>query len=429
MTYETAVAYLAGLNESRVRPGLERIEKALSFFGSPHLKYPHVLIGGTNGKGSVVAMMGAVLKRAGLRTGRYTSPHLHRFEERIAVDDDPLRPGELVDLVDTVRASGIEMSYFELATTMALLHFAAIPVDIALLEVGLGGRWDATNATDPLLSVITSIGLDHGEWLGGSISRIAAEKVMILRPGRPAVVNGVPKEALAVVLERADSIDSRVILGERDFSARWEDPAGTLSYTGYSWDMSGLILGLGGRFQAENAATSLAALECLDRNGFTVSGTAVAQGLADASWPGRFEDLGGEPKVIVDSAHNRAAARALVQSLTPGRNVVWLFSVLGDKDLEGMAEEMLRLGRRFFLVPLDHPRASTLDEMKSRMPDGAQVMELPSVGEGLKEAVSAAGKEGTVVAAGSVFLAAAVLKEVREKNPEFKIQNSEINDI
>jgi dihydrofolate synthase/folylpolyglutamate synthase len=413
MTYEMALAYLAGLSESRIRPGLERIEKVLSFFGSPQLKFPHVLIGGTNGKGSVVTMMGSVLERTGLRVGRFTSPHLHRFEERIVVDGAPLPPDRLQYLVSVVRASNADLSYFEFATTMALLHFASVPVEIALLEVGLGGRWDATNATDPLLSVITSIAVDHERWLGDTIEKIAAEKAMIMRRSRPVVINGAEKTALKVLLDYSDSLNSHVILGGRDFSAQYEDSARTMRYTGSNWEMNGLRLGLRGRFQVENAATSLAALECLARLGFPVNRTAVAQGLAAARWPGRFEELGVAPKIIVDSAHNRAAARALVQSLDPGQDVVWLFSALEDKDLEGMTAEMLPLGQRFVLVPLDHPRACGLDEMVRRMPDGAEVMKTLSVGEGLRKAATEAGKDGAVVAAGSVFLASAVIEEVR----------------
>lgn len=428
MTYKTALAYLASLNESRIRPGLDRIEKALLFFGSPHLKFPHVLVGGTNGKGSVVAMMGSVLEKAGFRVGRYTSPHLHMFEERIVVNGDQLTANQLENLFNIVKDSNIDLSYFEFATVMALLHFETASVDIALLEVGLGGRWDATNATDPLLSVITGIDLDHQGWLGDSVEKIALEKSMIMRPRRPVVINGVGHKALEIMLDHSSSLDSRVVMGGRDFSSGWEVPAGTMYFSGVEWEMHGLRLGLKGCFQRENAATSLAALECLDRMDFIVPERAVAQGLADARWPGRFDDMGGDPKIIVDSAHNPAGAKSLVRSLDSGREIVWLFSGLKDKDLKGIAEELLTTGKRFVLVSLDHPRACSLDDLVMRMPDGAKVIKALTVKEGLWKAVGEAGKGGTVVAVGSIFLAAAVIQEVREKNTEYRTRNSEIKD-
>lgn len=422
MTYETAVAYLAGLNESRIRPGLERIEKALSFFGSPHLKFPHVLIGGTNGKGSVVAMTGSVLEEAGLRVGRYTSPHLKRFEERIVVDGEPLPSDLLEDLVNVVRASGLELSYFELATTMALVYFEKMSVDIGLLEVGLGGRWDATNGTDPCLSVLTGIGVDHAGWLGDSVGKIAGEKAMIMRRNRPVVINGAGPEALEVLLDHSSTLHCPVFLGGRDFFSRWEDQDKTMHFKGSLWDLGGLEIGLKGCFQKENAATSLAALECLARMDFPVREDAVIRGLAAARWPGRFHDLEGDPKIIVDSAHNRSAAEALVQSLGTGRDVVWLFSALGDKDIEGIAEELVSSGKRFVLVPLDHPRACSVDDLEKSMPDNAEVKKSKSIKEGLRKAVNMAGKGGTVVAAGSIFLAGAVLEEMRGRDQGVRSQ-------
>jgi len=418
MTFATALAYLAGLNESRIRPGLERMERALVSLGSPHLNFPHVVIGGTNGKGSVVSLMASVLGAAGFTVGRYTSPHLSRFEERIVTGKTPVSSVELQDLVDTVKASHVELSYFEFATAMALVHFGRRPVDIALLEVGLGGRWDATNATDPMISIITSVAMDHADWLGESIEKIAAEKSMIMRPNRPLVVNGAGPAALETILGEVHSSGSVPVLNGRDFSAGWESPGGTMWFKGRRWNLSGLTLGLPGSFQIENAGTSLAALECLDERGFPVSGSAVAGGMAAARWPGRFQDLGGTPRILVDSAHNRAAVRSLVRSLDKVQNVVWLFSALKDKDLEGMAAEMLQAGKRFVLVPLAHPRACSLEEMKKRMPGGAQITAVGTVAEGLKKAVSQAGATEIAVAAGSVCLAGRVLEEMGNREPQ-----------
>ncbi|UCG38698.1 MAG: bifunctional folylpolyglutamate synthase/dihydrofolate synthase [bacterium] len=409
MTYELALAYLAGLNESRIRPGLERISAVLSRLGSPHLDYPHIIVGGTNGKGSVVALMGAVLDAAGYRAGRFTSPHLERFEERIVVAGREAAPAEVADLGSAVRRTGVDLSYFEFATAMALLHFSRSGARVALLEVGLGGRWDATNATEPILSVITGISLDHQSWLGESIREIATEKGMIMRRERPVVIGCDDEDALQVLLSMAGSAGAKVLLRGRDFRARWEGQGDTLQFEGRRWSMSGLRLGLPGRFQIGNAAVALAALEVLDTEGFPVDGRHVAEGLEGARWRGRFHLFGGSPAIIVDAAHNREAARALVGSIPEGASVVWVLSALGDKDLGGMATEMLRVGSRFVLVPLDHPRAMTTGELRSRMPPEALVTLSGSLPEGIEEARRQAGEKGLVVVAGSVFLAAKAL--------------------
>jgi dihydrofolate synthase/folylpolyglutamate synthase len=333
------------------------------------------------------------------------------FEERIVIDGDMLDPHELQDLVDTVRSTEVELTYFEFATAMALVHFSRRSVDIALLEVGLGGRWDATNATTPMVSVITSIAFDHEEWLGQTVEKIALEKAMIMRRGCPLVMNGTAAAALETVLREAGSCGSIPVVRGKDFSVSREEPDDTIRFDGRRWNLSGISLGLAGAFQVENAATSLAGLECLDERGFPIPESAIREGMAAARWPGRFQDMGGTPRILVDSAHNPAAARSLVQALGETGEVVWLFSALRDKDVEGMAVEMLRAGNRFVLVPLLHPRACVVGEMAERMPTGARIIMAASVGEGLESAVSLAGRTGTVVVAGSVFLAASVLEE------------------
>jgi len=408
----SALDYLDGLQESRIRPGLERIEKALACLGSPHLGFPHIIVGGTNGKGSVVAFLGRVLGAAGFSVGCFTSPHLHRFEERIVVDHDPVDSGTLENLVEEVRGTGIELSYFEFATALALLHFNRKAVDIAVLEVGLGGRWDATNATDPIVSVITSVSLDHTEWLGADVSGIAVEKAMILRPGRPLIVNGVGAAALEAILSTARSFNAIPVLGGHDFSAGWEDPGRSMWFRGKRWSLSGLSPGLPGMFQMENAATALAALECLEERGFNLDPAAIAGGISEAVWPGRFQDLGGAPDILVDAAHNRAAMDALIRSLQGRKRIVWLFSALVDKDIEGMGAAMLEAGKDFVLVPLDNPRACPLGDLERRIPRGARAVAALTLAEGLKTARSLAGPDGTVVVAGSIYLAGEVLRIV-----------------
>jgi len=412
MTYELARSYLASLNESRIKPGLERITEALSALGSPHLKFPHILVGGTNGKGSVVSFMGAALSAAGHRVGLFTSPHLCRFEERIAVGDRAVSEDELPGLVQAVKGVGIELTYFEFATAMALLYFATQGVDLAILEVGLGGRWDATNAGDPVLSIITSIDLDHQGWLGHSLEEIALEKSGIMRKGKPVVVGPMDDSAGQVVLGQAEEMEARVLFFGREFRCGPDVTGGGMEFEGMKWNIRRLVPGMKGFFQFANAACALAGLEYLSATGFEVSEEEASRGIESAKWPGRFHQIEGHPAIIVDSAHNPAAVRKLVVSLDGPKHLIWLFSALRDKDIAGMAREMKRAGNHFVLVPLDHARARTVPELADGLPQGAVIHRAASVRQGVGMARQLAGETGCVVVAGSVVLAGEVLREL-----------------
>jgi dihydrofolate synthase/folylpolyglutamate synthase len=414
MTYELALSYLASLNESRIKPGLERIREALSALGSPHLKFPHVLVGGTNGKGSVVSFMGTALSGAGYHAGLFTSPHLHRFEERIVVGGHPVTRDELPSLVQAVKDTRVEMTYFEFVTAMALFYFARQGVDLAILEAGLGGRWDATNASEPMLSMITSVDLDHQHWLGHTLGEVAQEKSGIMRNQKPVVVGPLGSIAKEVILRQAEAVGARVIEFGRDFNARWEVTSSGLQFEGMKWSIKGLVPGLKGLFQLDNAACALAALEALEASGFEISREEAVRGIESARWPGRFQEVDSSPPIIVDAAHNQAAVKALVDSLGEGKQVVWLFSALSDKNLGGMIGEMTHLGNRFVLVPLNHPRGRTVLELEDEMPEGAYIKGASNVRQGIEKAVRLAGEKGRVVVAGSVVLAGEVLKVLEE---------------
>ncbi len=414
MTYELALSYVASLNESRIKPGLERIRETLAALGSPHLQYPHVLVGGTNGKGSVVSFMGAALSAAGYRAGLFTSPHLQNFEERIVVDSRAVTRDELPGLVEAVKEAGVEMTYFEFATVMSLLYFARQRVDLAILEVGLGGRWDATNAADPVLSVITSVDLDHQEWLGQTLEGVAREKSGIMRKDKPVIAGSMVSAARKIVLEQAEAVGSRVILSGRDFRAVRNATGSCLQFEGMKWSINKLVPGLKGQFQLDNAACALASLEVLSGSGFEIRQVDAVRGIESAWWPGRFQVFEGSPPIIVDAAHNRAAVKALVASLDKGIPVVWLFSALSGKDIGGMTAEMTPLGSRFVLVPLDHPRAITVRELEVEMPEGCYIKRVSNVRQGIEEALKLAGRKGCVVVAGSVVLAGEVLRELEK---------------
>jgi dihydrofolate synthase/folylpolyglutamate synthase len=387
-------AYLASLQPLTVRLGLERMERALDALGRPERALRVLHVAGTNGKGSTCAMAAAALRAAGHRTGLYTSPHLVRFEERIAVDGVPVSEAALGALLAAVRAAcpwhdaggeGERLTYFEMATLLGLLHFAREGVEAAVLEVGLGGRFDATNVVAPLACAVSRIGLDHTELLGPTLEAVAREKAGIFKPGVPAVVaGGQPAAALAALADEAARRGAPFSVAE----AAYEGP-----------------IALAGPHQRENAALAAAALRLLDGRGLAVPGGAVEAGIAGARWPGRLELVAG---VLLDGAHNADGALALARALPalhPGRPVELVFGVLADKDHRAMLRALARCVNGLHLVaprsPRARPPADYADFARSL---GPSVDDHPSVEEALTCARSAAGSDGLVCVAGSLYL-------------------------
>ncbi len=339
-------AYLESLQPLAMRFGLQRMERALQALGRPDRGLAVLHVGGTNGKGSTCAMAAEALRRAGHRVGLYTSPHLVAFNERVQVDGSPIADGDLEACVEEIRRacpwhdSGDEserLTYFEFATLVALLHFARERTSAAVLEVGLGGRFDATNAVTPRVAALSRIGLDHVQLLGDTLGAIAREKAGIFKPGVPAVVtHAQPAEAMEVLREEA---------------VRRGAPF-TVAAAGYPGPV-----GLRGPHQQGNAALAAAALRLLDKAGVPVGEEAIGRGLAEARWPGRLEEVGG---VLLDGAHNPDGAAALATALPllyPGRRVELVFGVLSDKDHVGMLSALAPRVRRLHLVAPPSPRA------------------------------------------------------------------------
>ncbi|HYG66995.1 MAG TPA: cyanophycin synthetase [Anaeromyxobacteraceae bacterium] len=391
-------AYLATLQPLSMRFGLERMERALAALGHPEWRAPVLLVGGTNGKGSTCAMSAAALRAAGHRAGLYTSPHLVRFNERIAVDGREIEDAALADALAEVRracpwhdagAPEERLTYFEAATLAAIVHFARARVDVAVLEVGLGGRFDATNAVSPAVTAVARIGLDHVELLGGTLDAIAREKAGIFRPGVPAVSHGhQPPEALAALREEASRRGAPLEVAP----AAWDGP-----------------IGLAGPHQRGNAGLAAAALARLDAAGVAVPPAAIAAGIAGARWPGRLETIGG---VLLDGAHNpdgAAALAAALPALHPGRPVELVFGVLGDKDAAGMLAALAPAVRRLHLVRPPTPRARPVDSTAAL----AAAAGIPADvhGDDLAGAIAcarrAAGEGGVAAVAGSLYVVGA----------------------
>ena len=417
MTYRETLAYLYGLSRFGIKPGLERIRALLQALGNPQERVRFVHVAGTNGKGSTAAFLASILRAGGYRTGLFTSPHLVRFTERIRIDGAEIGEAAVISLVArTIAAAPPGATFFEIVTAIAYLHFTEQGVELAVVEVGMGGRYDATNAGDGLLAIITPVSLDHCEYLGDTLAAIAAEKAGIIRPGRPVVLGPQPGEAAAVLAEAGRSAGSPVYRGGMDFLGSWEGAG--LQYRGLRRELAGLAPGIGGRYQAENAAVALAAAELLADNGFPLAEEALRAGLAAARWPGRMELFAGEPRILLDGAHNPAGATALAASLVvvPRRRLILVVGVMGDKDWPGILAPLLPLAQQLVAVEPALERACPAAELAAfAVSRGVPGVAAGSVAQGLAWARDEAGNDDLILVCGSLYTvgeARAVLTEV-----------------
>jgi len=352
---------LTPLQQFGVHLGLDRIQKLLSNLGNPHHQVRVIHVAGTNGKGSVCAYLSAVLTEAGYRTGRYTSPHLVDWTERICLNSQPIPASELCQLVLKVQTAippDTTPTQFEVITAAAWLYFAQQQVDVAVIEVGLGGRLDATNVCDhPLVSIITSIGLDHTQQLGTTLAEIAAEKAGILKSHCPAVIAPLPIDADAVVLKRLQELQCPSIFPEPaklidTGFAEFNSPEGKIKYP----------LPLVGEIQLTNSACAIATLLHLQQKGWQISEQTIINGIAKTHWPGRMQwTTWKNHQILIDGAHNPDAAKALRNYLhTP---ITWIIGMLSTKDHAEILKTLLRAGDRLYLVPVANANSADPKEL------------------------------------------------------------------
>jgi len=419
---------------------LERMRQLLDRLGNPQQDLPIVHVAGTKGKGSTVAMLAAVFSAAGYRSGAFTSPHLDRIEQRIAVDGQPCSAEELVELVHRVRPAVETMdriaskgdpeeigpTYFEVTTAMALLHFVRRKVDAALLEVGLGGRLDSTNACTPRLAVITSISFDHTRQLGNTLDSIAREKAGIVKPGVPVVSGVTEEEPRAAIRQICRRRGCRLVELGVDFDFRYrtarhleQAPAqGKLDFHyragGRQQAYADLSLGLLGDHQAANAAVALAVLAELRQAGWKLPEEAVRSGLAGVVWPVRVEVVSRRPAVVIDAAHNPASVDALLrvldESFACGRRLL-LFATTEEKDRRGMLRRLLsRFDRVVFTRYVDNPRAVPAAELATLAGEltGQRYRFCEEPTAAWDEIRALAGPEDLICITGSFFIAAEI---------------------
>jgi len=428
MDYEVFLREFYRLERFGIKLGLDVITDLLRRLGDPHDRFPAVHVTGTNGKGSVCAYLASILRAAGFRVGLYTSPHLVRFNERIRVngemigDQDVMRLyGEIQPHMEAMAARNPvhHATFFEVTTAMAFQYFAEQEVDIAVIEVGMGGRYDATNVIDPEVSVITRVGLEHTEHLGRTVRRIAREKAGIIKNGKPAVT--VEQEALPEIEARCRITGSPLAVVGRD--VRFERVRFDLGGQTIRVENGGsreIEVSLLGRFQGENAAVAYAAVLSLRSRGWKVDDFAMLSGFRAARWPGRLEIVRRDPTVIVDGAHNPDAAAALMESLAelvPGK-VTLVMGVLVDKDIDLMAAQLVPRVSKMIAVRPKTERALPPEKVSAAFTAAALRMGIPAppatIIPDAKEAVAAALRDAAradvVLVAGSIYVAGEALE-------------------
>ncbi len=415
MTTNDAYSYLDSLGFHKIKPGLERIKGLLRRLGSPHEKVPAVIVGGTNGKGSVTSAVSSVLRAEGYLTGDYTSPHLVNLTERIKLGGDEINLDELASLIlrvkDAAEADGESPSYFEVVTAAAFLYFAERGAEFMVLEVGMGGRWDATNVTTPLVSVITNVSKDHMEYLGRTIAAIALEKACIIKPGVP-VVTAARGSALRVIKDYARDAGSRIYVYGKDYESSGGGTKG-FSYSGREWKLEGLFSTLAGPYQLDNLSTAISALETLSLDcGVRISERSVREGISDIRWPGRLETLRENPPLILDSAHNPGGGKALAKALRalyPGTRFTFLLGMLDDKQHAPFVKEIAPLAGKLIITKVPSSRTAPAEKLLSvaaRYFD-CEIRVIEDYASAYEELI---GMNEPSCIAGSVYLAGAIRK-------------------
>jgi dihydrofolate synthase/folylpolyglutamate synthase len=431
MTFDDALTFWYGrVNYERKvpQPGdlkLDRMRALLHRLGDPHERLRTVHVAGSKGKGSTCAMLASVLRHAGYRTGLFTSPHLTDVRERIQVDGELIGRDELAALmgeiqpaVEELESAGEPPTFFEVGTALGFLHFLRQKCDIAVIEVGLGGRFDSTNVITPLVAVITSISLDHTQMLGETVEQIAFEKAGIIKPGVP-VVSGVTEPGPRTVIERvAKERGAPLAQFESDFRYVPVFPGKRLERSGkrlmsaivrtsaYEWAIN---LGLPGSHQLRNASLVVPTVERLDSAGFRISDADVREGIRSVKWPARFEFINTNPRSILDCAHNVASAQALVETLhyffLPRQHVL-IFASSSDKDVPGMFRVLVPHFRKFYLTSYQQStRAVPPEQLAAMLPADVQRVICATPADAWHAAVADATPDTLVVIAGSVFLA------------------------
>lgn len=446
MNYEQALAYIHNVAWMGKKPGLHGMTGLLEKMGNPHKELKFVHVAGTNGKGSTCSMIASVLKEAGYKTGMFTSPYIHVFNERIQVNGQMISNEDLVEITEFVKGFVEEWdenpTVFELITLIGMEYFRRQKCDIVVLEVGIGGLLDSTNVIDtPEAAVITSIGFDHTGMLGNTIKEIAEQKAGIIKEKTDVIFQGKDIEALEVIKTACESTHSRLYCPEYDklVSKEFDLTGQIFDYKDYE----NVKIPLSGLYQLENAAIAITALEVLAKKGYAITKEHIVTGFSKAAWIGRFQIIGIEPVVIVDGSHNPPGIKATAESLRkhfPDKKIIFIMGIMADKELDKMSECILPLAKEILTVAPDNPRAMKAEELAEylqkqaiemkecgtfatemnaavkscRIAENFKAEAFSSVREACEEAVKRAGKSGVVCALGSLYLVDEVTKALEK---------------
>jgi dihydrofolate synthase/folylpolyglutamate synthase len=415
---------IPGISYAQAGYSLRHVEELLNRMGNPQLAARTIHIAGTKGKGSVAAMIAQVLSSSGYKTGLYTSPHLHTLRERISVDGSLIFEAEFAAAMAEVKpfiesmkqdSSFRQLTYFEALTALAFAYFQKKRVDFQVLEVGLGGRLDATNVTKPVVCIITSISLDHTQILGNSLEEIAREKAGIIKPGCWVVISPQPEEAASVITDICRENEASLVQVGKDVT--WRKISGDLHHQSLviegrrnNYQVSIPLLG---DFQLENAAAAVAALEILAYAGFAISAAGIAQGLAQVKWPGRFQIVQQHPTVLIDGAHNVASIKRLVSNIKvyfAHKRIFLVFGTSCDKDIPGIANELVLLSPQVIVTQASHSRAAPLSTLVAEFTKrGIEPETKETVTKAISRALSLANRTDIICVTGSLFVVAEAL--------------------
>lgn len=409
-TYSQCLKSMYGLRRFGIKLGLSTIRQILSELGNPQDGYRCIHVAGTNGKGSVASFLASILKTAGFKVGLYTSPHLVKFNERICINNRQISDEDVVGAyraVTDARGKDREPTFFEYTTAMALYEFGRKAVDWAVIETGMGGRLDATNVLQPVVSIVTNVSLEHQNYLGKTLADIAGEKAGIIKPNTPAVTAVSQPSAIAVMENRAAELAAPLYRYKKDFKTR-RTSGGAFSYSGLDHVWQGITTSLTGGYQVENAALALSACELLIRNGISLSFADIQTGLHNTRWPGRLEVVAEHPKIILDGAHNLNASKELGKYLRTelkGRKITLIIGILEDKPYTAILENLLPACSRVILTSPRIDRALPVDIL---YPVAAslikEVHKIPDVTRAITFATENAHPDEVICVAGSLYV-------------------------
>jgi dihydrofolate synthase / folylpolyglutamate synthase len=401
--------YLYGLKNKEIRLGLGPISRLLNRLNNPHDTYKTVLIGGTNGKGSIAAMVASILEHGGLKVGFYSSPHLVDIRERIIVNGSMITREEMTSCIGDVRKELLEdVTFFEFLTAVSFIHFHRVKIDIAVLEVGMGGRLDATNVVTPFVSVISNISLDHRSYLGDSLEKIAYEKGGIIKNGGVCITAAKQRCVINVLEEICSQRGAKLLRLGRDMKSR-VNTDGTFNYMRMGKIRRNIIRPLLGRHQIDNAMLAICAIESIQEKGLKIDDDAVFRGICNTRWDGRMEILQNEPLLLVDGAHNPAGISALCKALRQEfvyNRLILIFGVLNDKDHVAMLRKIIPLAYQLIITRPQTNRAMPPDKVKEMatryMQHNLEIID--NSRNALKHALSLANVDDLICVTGSLYL-------------------------